>query len=86
MDMQYAAEKLAHELREVAKASGFDHRGIKVISKKKLIKNEHTKADARVVWKNGPPGWQYQITSHMMGDAYLEPESHGAISFYGISK
>jgi hypothetical protein len=86
MDMQYAAEKFAQELRELAKASGFDHRGIKVIPKRKLIKNKHTKADARVVWPDGPPGWQYKISSHIIGDAYLEPESNNAVSFYGIGQ
>lgn len=84
MDMQYAAEKFAEELRELAKASGIDYRGIKVIPKRKLIKSKHTKADARVVWKDGPSGWQYQISSHIVGDAYLEPESNGAVAFYGI--
>lgn len=84
MDIQYAAEKFAEELRELAKASGMDHRGIKVIPKKQLIKSKHTKADARVVWKDGPPGWQYQISSNIVGNAYLEPETNNSISFYGM--
>lgn len=53
----HAAKRISLELEELAKNSGYNKHNIRVRSKGHIIKDGFSKADAQVVWEDGPVGW-----------------------------
>lgn len=54
----HAAQSLALQLKETAKHSGYDPRGIKVLNKQQVAERGLS-AGSCVTWAEGPIGWAY---------------------------
>ena len=55
------ARHAAFQLQEHVKALGYDPKGIKVLSKKQSRTSFETKADAILMWNEGPENWTSNV-------------------------
>lgn len=78
----YAANKFAIELEEYAKINGYNYKGIKIRTKEQIIKDGLGKADAQVVWEDGPKNWALDLV--LTTDLYVSTvaEAKDTVSFY----
>lgn len=51
------AQVVCLELKDIAKNSGFDPRGVKIHSKKKAMALNIGRIGAMITWDEGPEGW-----------------------------
>jgi hypothetical protein len=51
------AQNVALELKDIAKNSGYDPRGIKVLGKKEAIRRNIGRVGAIITWDEGPEEW-----------------------------
>lgn len=63
-----AATKFATALEETAKQLGYKPKTIKIRSKEQIIKSGLGKADAQVIWEEGPIDWAANIKSSLADD------------------
>ncbi len=77
-----AAQKFALHLEEYARKHGYDPKGIKVRDRKHIIKNGYGKAEAQVVWQEGPVDWVENITLISDCEICCTPENSHTLSFY----
>lgn len=78
-----AAHQLCLQLQEVAKANGYDPRGIRVLSKREVHFSGHC-ADSQVVWTDGPMGWPSRIQIKEVAGVCIEDNRPYSVSFYDI--
>ena len=81
-DAYYAANKFAIELDEYAKQNGYNNKGIRVRSKEQVIKSGLGKADALVVWEDGPKDWALEFAVKNDHTVSRVAETSDAVSFY----
>lgn len=77
-----AAQKFALQLEEFARKNGYDPKGIKVKNRKHIIKQGFGKAEAQVVWQEGPIGWVDYISFVSDNLTCCAPENDYTLSFY----
>lgn len=77
-----AAQKFALQLGEYARNNGYDPRGIKVRDRRHIIKQGFGKAEAQVVWHEGPTDWVENITIISDDGICCMPENRYTLSFY----
>jgi len=82
MASYHAAQNLALQLREKAKASGYDPRGIKVITREFTNKSGYH-ADSIVAWKDGPMNWANQTDFITIPGVHIEPRCD-VVTFYDV--
>jgi hypothetical protein len=76
-----AATQFALTLEEQARTQGYKPKTIRVKTKEQIIKQGIGKADAQVIWEEGPEGW----TDHVEVDASSDIDciiEGNAVSFY----
>lgn len=78
----YAAKRFAFELEEYAKKTGHNSRSIRVRSKEQIIKSGLTKADAQVVWEDGPKDWALEFAIKHDTAVSRITEGSDTVSFY----
>lgn len=78
----YAAKKLSLELEELAKTEGYK-KNITVRKKHTIIKEGFGKADAQVVWEDGPEDWAicFYVSGITLGVDCVAENSY-TLSFY----
>lgn len=76
------AQKFALQLEEYARKHGYDPRGIKIRDRKYIIKHGYGKAEAQIVWQEGPEDWIEHITLIADSDICCTPENSYTLSFY----
>lgn len=76
------AQRVALQLREMAKDRGYDPRGIKVVTKGKACLK--ARAAAQVAWPEGPVNWARVIQVTPTYDVCVEPTASDTLSFYKI--
>jgi hypothetical protein len=76
------AQKVAWQLRELAKTRGYDPKGIKVFTKGHSC--DKVRADAQISWKEGPAGWTSNIVLCESDEVWVEPTASDILSFYNI--
>ena len=79
----HTAKKISLELEEFARKSGHNKHNIRVRNKGYIIKEGFSKADAQVVWEDGPDGWanSFYITQNELGVDCIAENSY-TLSFY----
>ena len=79
----HAAKKISLELEEFAKSAGYNKQNIRVRSKGHIIKEGFSKADAQVVWEDGPFDWTsgFYSTRDELGVDCIAENSY-TLSFY----
>lgn len=78
-----AALRFALQLKEAAKAQGFDPHGIKVFSKEEVYQHGRI-ADSEVRWCNGPLNWPKKIGFTEVPGICIESHDCFSVSFYDI--
>lgn len=78
-----AAQRVALQLKEVAKSIGYDPKGIKVLSKQQSHNNGRV-ADSEVQWKEGPDNWPAFFELIEFPGVWYESHDMNSISFYDI--
>ena len=77
----YAATQFALTLEEQARLQGYKPKTIKVKTKEQIIKEGVGKADAQVIWEEGPEGWTDCVAVDSSDDIDCIIEGN-AVSFY----
>ena len=80
----HAAKKFAIELEEYAKRIGYNTKGIRVRNKEQIIKSGFGKADAQVIWEEGPIDWVTEFAPKNKKAVSVAIEGRNAVSFYLI--
>ena len=78
------AQEFATQLREFAKTTGYNSRSIRIRTKQEIMREAHTKADAQIVWEDGPTDWAYEMKYGQVGTSYCSPENGNTVSFYSL--
>lgn len=78
-----AASKAVLQLKEHAKANGYDDRGIKLHTKKKSYELG-IKADALITWKEGPEKWTSKVEFVDFPGVSIEKMNEYSIGFFDI--
>lgn len=78
-----AANNIALQLKEFAKEIGYDHRDINVYNKEQSRKHR-IRADAVVVWKNGPIDWIDNINLKNHHNVCIEKDNNGFIYLFDL--
>ncbi len=79
----HEAKKFALELAEFAKTQGYKPKHIKIKTKEQVIKEGYSKADAQVVWTDGPKNWANELEYiESNKHVYYIPENGHTVSFY----
>ena len=78
-----ALEFITH-LREFAKTNGYSTKKIRIRNKQEIMRQDHSKADAQVIWEDGPEDWTYSIEYKQIGTSYCTPENGKTVSFYNL--
>lgn len=77
------ANRVALQLKELAKATGYDPRGVKVLSKRQIIDRGYGRAGSGITWLEGPLNWANDIEPFVIEDVCVT--AHGnIIIFYDI--
>jgi len=78
----YAANKFAIELEEYAREIGYNGKGIKIRNKEQIVRSGLGKADAQVVWEEGPKDWALEFA--LKNDTLVSrvAEDKDTVSFY----
>lgn len=80
----FAAKKFTLELEEFAKKQGYNTKGIKVRKKDQIVKGGYGKADAQVIWEDGPEDWALSLTYNVIDSVYYEANDGVTVSFYDL--
>lgn len=79
----HEATKFAIELQEFARAQGYKPKHIKIKTKEQIVKGGYSKADAQVVWAEGPDNWATELEYNQpTGNVYYIAENGHTVSFY----
>ena len=78
----YAANKFAIELEEYAKKQGYDTKSIRIRNKEQIIRSGLGKADAQVVWEDGPKDWALEFALRCDTTVSRIAEDRDTVSFY----
>lgn len=78
------ANSIALQLKEFAKGIGYDHRDISVYSKEQARKSG-IRADAVVVWKNGPIDWIDELEIIEYPHIFIEKDNNGALHLFDLT-
>lgn len=78
----HAANKFAIELEEYAKKIGYNGRSIKIRNKEQIVKGGLGKADAQVIWENGPTDWALEFAPQTSDAVSKIAEDSDTVSFY----
>lgn len=78
----YVANKFATELEEYAKTTGHNSKSIRIRNKEQIIRSGLGKADAQVVWEDGPKDWALEFApeNDMLVSSITEDKN--TVSFY----
>lgn len=79
----HAAQRVALQLKELAKSQGYDPKGIKVLSKEQSH-NCGRVSDSEVLWNEGPLDWPAQFDLVEYPGVWIETHGNNSISFYDI--
>lgn len=79
----HAAKKFSLELEEIARTLGYNKHNIRVRTKAHIIKEGFSKADAQVIWEDGPEDWaaDFYVTREQIGVDCIAENSY-TLSFY----
>lgn len=78
----YEAKKFALELEEYARLQGYKPKRIKIRTKEQIVKGGFGKADAQVVWTDGPEDWALTLDYASASGVYYQAEDGHTVSFY----
>jgi len=78
----HAATKFALQLEEYAKRIGYNPKEIRVRNKEQILKGGYGKADAQVIWKEGPDDWELDVIFEDTEVVDSTVEDEKSISFY----
>lgn len=79
----HAAQRVALQLKELARDKGYDPRGIKVLSKQQSH-NRGRVSDSEVLWDEGPVNWTTQFDLVEYPGVWIESHNANSLSFYDI--
>lgn len=80
----FIATQFATQLRELALVRGYNAKSIKVLTKGVKVCNKVVRADAMVVWVDGPENWANEIEIKTFEFVWAEPNDMHSISFYNM--
>jgi len=78
----HAAKKFALELEQHAKKLGYNDKGIRIRNKEQVIKGGFGKADAQVIWEDGPKEWALELSPEDRRAVSTVAETDSTVSFY----
>jgi len=76
------AKQLALTLEELAIKTGLNKKTIRVRTKEEIIKQGLGKADAQVIWKDGPVDWALDIDFGSGSGVHYQANDGHTLSFY----
>tara|TARA_A200000113_G_scaffold211692_1_gene212573 strand:- start:177 stop:509 length:333 start_codon:yes stop_codon:yes gene_type:complete len=79
----HVAQRVALQLKELARDKGYDPRGIKVLSKEQSHNNGRI-SDSEVMWDEGPRNWPEEFELVEYPGVWFESHDSSSISFYDI--
>lgn len=77
----------ADQLKEYAKQTGDDPKGIRIVNKRNLTLSSQRHADCQIVWNKGPDNWAYHLPinrNFVNNTVCIEAHSGHSLSFYTV--
>jgi len=78
----HAATRFAIELESYAKKRGYNSKSIRIRNKEQIIRHGLGKADAQVIWEDGPKDWALEFALINDYDVSKIAEARNTVSFY----
>lgn len=75
------ANQIALTLKELARNNGYDPKGIKILTKGRIIDSHYGRANSLVIWTEGPENWAYDFIVESIS---CVPYNETTLVFYDI--